>query len=157
MNTHSEIRDLLGLAASGLLESTEDKTVRDHLRECDDCAVELAQWQIMMQALRQQPAPPFSESLAKATVAQVKHSYLVKSEARVRNLFLSVAIGVGWLFSVASVLLLSAVIRYCGIHIGGLPLITAVLLSTAFTAVTAGITAVVLGTERRTARVPLAR
>jgi anti-sigma factor RsiW len=158
MNTHSEIRDLLGLAASGLLDSTEEKMVRAHLRECAECAAELAQWQIITQALGQQPAPPFSASLARATVAQVRQAHLAQSEVRTRNFFLSVAIGFGWLFSALTILLLSAVIRYFAVlHVGGSPLITAIVFSIAFTAVTAGITAVVLGTERRTVHVPLVR
>jgi len=158
MNTHSEIRELLTLAASGLLDSSEEKMVRDHLRECDDCAAELAQWQIITQALGHQPAPRFSESLAQATVAQVKHAYLVESETRARNFFLSVAIGFGWLFSALTILLLSVGTSHFAIfNIGGSPLITAMLLSTAFTAITAGAAAVVLlGAERKALYVPCA-
>ena len=158
MNSHSQVRDLLGLAASGLLDSAEEKMVRDHLRACTDCAAELAQWQLITQALGQQPAPRFSESLAQAAIAQVKHAHLVESETRARNFFLSVAIAFGWLFCAATVLLLSAVSRHFGIlNIAGSPLIAAMLLSTAFTAVTAGVAAVVLlGAERKARHVPLA-
>ena len=158
MSTHSEIRELLALAASGLLDSTEEKMVRDHLRECDGCAAELAQWQIIMHALGHQPAPRLSKSLARATIAQVKDAHLARSEARVRNFFLSAAIGFGVLFSLATILLLSAGIRYFGIfNTGGSALITAMFLSTAFTAATAGVAAaVLLGAERKALYVPCA-
>lgn len=158
MNNHSQVRDLLALAASGLLDGAEEKIVRDHLRGCAGCAAELAEWQLISQALGRQPAPRLSESLARVTVAQVKAAHFARSEARTRNFFLSAAIAFGWLFSVTTIALLSAVISHFGIlNVGGSPLLSAALLSTAFAAVTAGVTAVVLlGIERKLLYVPLA-
>jgi len=158
MNTHSKVRDLLALAASGLLSDAEEKLVHQHLQECAACAAELDRWRLITGALSQRPAPQFSASLAQQTVSRVKDAYSAQSEKRVSAFFLSFAIGFGWLFCLVSVLFFAAAINHFSFsNIGSASIAVALLLSTVFTIITAGVAAwVLMGAERKTLYVSFA-
>ncbi|MGA7622732.1 MAG: zf-HC2 domain-containing protein [Candidatus Acidiferrales bacterium] len=57
MNDHEKIRELLGLMASGVLESNEEQQVMNHLRGCPSCGAELEQWELLAGGLRRLPTP----------------------------------------------------------------------------------------------------
>jgi hypothetical protein len=57
MTDHDQVRPLLALSAAGLLDAGEERRVRDHARECADCAGELAALGDLAAALAILPAP----------------------------------------------------------------------------------------------------
>ena len=53
-----DVCDLLALSAAGLLEAGEERQVREHIRECAECAARLDSLAEVAAELRSLPAPP---------------------------------------------------------------------------------------------------
>jgi hypothetical protein len=57
MTDHDKVRPLLPLSAAGLLDAADERRVRDHARQCADCAGELAALGDLAAALAILPVP----------------------------------------------------------------------------------------------------
>jgi len=57
MKEHGEVRDLLSLAAAGVLDSAEQGRVEDHVNRCEACRAELDGWIGLAAALEKLPTP----------------------------------------------------------------------------------------------------
>ena len=57
MKEHFIIRDLLSLAAAGMLEPSEQRRVDEHLRHCEACRAEFGAWTSLAGALKELPTP----------------------------------------------------------------------------------------------------
>jgi len=67
MNEHADLRELLPLAAAGVLDAAGQKQIEDHLRQCHECRVELESWQRLTGALRAMPTPQAPSGLVERT------------------------------------------------------------------------------------------
>ena len=63
MTGHEKIRHSVSLAVAGGLEPKEDRILRTHLRDCEDCSRELAELSGVATALGQLPTPQPPEAL----------------------------------------------------------------------------------------------
>lgn len=118
MNTHEhdEIRELLTLAAAGVLSAEEQKHVEKHLQECGDCAAEFAVWSRVTAALQEMPTPLAPMGLVERTRRTMERQAAVRVERRQQRwLFL-------WLmvFAWATTLLTWPVFEFFGSRFGGL-------------------------------------
>lgn len=82
MNEHTEIRDLLTLAAAGALDTDEQRRVQEHLRSCTTCKAEFEGWQQMTGALRELPTPEAPAGLVERTRRQLANQAAVRTEHR---------------------------------------------------------------------------
>jgi anti-sigma factor RsiW len=57
MKEHPIVRDLLSLAAAGILDPAEQRRVETHLHECESCRDELGGWIRLTGALKELPTP----------------------------------------------------------------------------------------------------
>ena len=90
--------DLLTLSAAGLLEAQEERLVREHVRECAACAMQLEELAGLSTGLRSLPAPSPPAYLA-ARVARDLEEYSDRRE----GLRLAAASAVlGWLMALAT-------------------------------------------------------
>jgi hypothetical protein len=71
MTDHDSVRPLLALSAAGLLDAAEERRVRDHERDCADCAAELAALGDLAAALAILPAPTAPPDLLVRTQIRV--------------------------------------------------------------------------------------
>lgn len=67
MKEHTIIRDLLSLAAAGALTPAEQRSVDEHLCECEACRAELSHWAHLAGTLRQLPTPQAPPKLVRQT------------------------------------------------------------------------------------------
>lgn len=79
MNEHAVTRDLLPLAASGMLDDIEQQRVDEHLERCRECRAELETWSGLAGAIKAIPTPQAPSELATRT------RHLIAQAARCRN------------------------------------------------------------------------
>src|SRR4051794_666905 len=69
MTPHDLMRPLLALSAAGLLDVTDERSVREHVRDCAACADELASLGALAEGLGSLPVPaPLPGLLARTQV-----------------------------------------------------------------------------------------
>jgi hypothetical protein len=71
MTPHETWREQLALSAAGLLDAAEERLVREHVRECPDCASELEAFGDLAAALSILPSPAPPPDLLPRTHARV--------------------------------------------------------------------------------------
>ena len=69
MSEHETVRSWLALSAAGLLECGEERQVREHASQCEECAAELEEYAGLSAGLRALPAPPPPPHLVVRTAA----------------------------------------------------------------------------------------
>lgn len=67
MTGHDSIRELLSLAAAGLLTVEEERQLENHLAGCEDCARQLAIWRLLAAEAARAEAPAIPAGLAART------------------------------------------------------------------------------------------
>jgi predicted anti-sigma-YlaC factor YlaD len=84
LNTHGhdEIRELLTLAAAGVLSGEEQKQVEEHLQSCSECRAEFAAWSRLAGALEELPTPQAPAGLVERTRGAMERQAAVKAERR---------------------------------------------------------------------------
>lgn len=82
MNGHAEIKELLALAAAGVLDAAGQRRVEDHARECPECRREFDIWSGYAQAMRQLPQPPAPAQLVERTRARVWQERATSADQR---------------------------------------------------------------------------
>jgi hypothetical protein len=99
MNSHEELHDLLALSAAGLLEAAEERRVREHVRECEECRDVLAEFGDLGRELNGLGVPQPSEDLLLRTQAAVAAEAAGRSHGW-RDAFLGAGLGMfGWIWA----------------------------------------------------------
>lgn len=81
-NEHAAIRDLLTLAAAGVLDAGEQRRVEQHLRECAACRADFQAWNRLTGALETLPTPQAPQGLVERTRLQLEHGAVLTAERR---------------------------------------------------------------------------
>ena len=102
MSEHEKIRKLLPLAVAGVLDSSEEMRIQNHLRVCTDCAAQLPFWQELQSGLRRIPTPQAPPSLVQRTIAMAQNAVLEESDRRSERRIIAVALAFSWLFVAVS-------------------------------------------------------
>ncbi|MBM4200160.1 MAG: hypothetical protein FJ189_02610 [Gammaproteobacteria bacterium] len=69
--SHDEVLHLLPWYANGTLKAAEHRAVAEHLRSCDECRRELADFQMLQVRWQQAPASPKAESAFDRLMAKI--------------------------------------------------------------------------------------
>jgi anti-sigma factor RsiW len=154
MSEHAAIRELLSLAAAGVLEPDEQRRVQQHVAVCDACRRELEVWQGYSRELVRLPAAVAPKYLAERTRARILAQRAAAAERRWDDIVLAVLILLGWtvslvawvvfrLFSGGMLSVLESGFVTISIWLGA---------STVFAWLTAAVAAVMLGSRRAVRR-----
>jgi anti-sigma factor RsiW len=96
MNEHSEIRELLTLAAAGALDAAEQLQVEEHLRRCEACRAEFARWSKLSGALQELPTPQAPSGLVEQTRRMMERRAAAQRERRANHLMLGLLLLFAW-------------------------------------------------------------
>jgi anti-sigma factor RsiW len=96
MNNHADIRDLLTLAAAGVLDAAGQRRVEEHLRHCQDCRVEFEAWRRLTGALEALPTPQAPLGLVERTRRQMERRAAAQVETRQKRVLLGWLTVFGW-------------------------------------------------------------
>jgi anti-sigma factor RsiW len=96
MNEHSEIRELLTLAAAGVLSAAEQRRVEEHLPHCDACRAEFHGWSRLTGALQKQPTPQAPPDLVRQTRRMLELRAQALHERRQNHFVLGMLVLLGW-------------------------------------------------------------
>ena len=99
--THENMQALLALSAAGLLEGDEERSVREHVRECGECAARLDELAACARALSSLPTPSPSADLVARTQALMSAEAAAIAERRRGAI---VAVGAGLFAWVANLM-----------------------------------------------------
>jgi anti-sigma factor RsiW len=99
VSEHAAIRELLSLAAAGVLDPDEQRRVEQHATVCDACRRELELWQGYSRELVRLPAPVAPKYLADRTRALVLEKRAAAAERRWDDIVLAVLVLLGWTVS----------------------------------------------------------
>ena len=102
MSEHASIRELLSLAAAGVLDPDEQRRVEQHATVCDACRRELELWQGYSRELVRLPAPVAPKYLADRTRARVLEKRAAAAERRWDDIVLAVLVLLGWTVSLVA-------------------------------------------------------
>jgi len=92
MTTHETIRQLLALSAAGLLDAADERRVREHVRECAECATALDDLAAVSAGLGRLPTPMAPPDLLARTEARVAAELAAQAGLR-HGALLAVAAG----------------------------------------------------------------
>jgi len=99
VSEHASIRELLSLAAAGVLDPDEQRRVEQHATVCDACRRELELWQGYSRELVRLPAPVAPKYLADRTRALVLEKRAAATQRRWDDIVLAVLVLLGWTVS----------------------------------------------------------
>ena len=101
MTTHETIRQLLALSAAGLLDAADERRVREHVRECAECAAALDELAAVSADLCRLPAPIAPPDLLARTEARVAAELAAQAGLR-QGAMLAVGAGLfAWMAALA--------------------------------------------------------
>lgn len=154
MSEHESARELLALAAAGVLSADEQRLVESHARTCAGCAAELAALVDMTAGLRRLPMPPAPLGLAERTRRLIQAEAAQAAERRWNDAVAVVLALFTWTLGLAFWLIVQLIRGGpAAIWNGGfLQTSLWVTASTVLAWLTAGVAAVVLGHQRRLVR-----
>ena len=75
MNAHESFRELIVLAAAGVLDADDMRALQQHIRECAGCRVELDNWGAFNRSLNRLPQPITPTGLMERTHARILRAY----------------------------------------------------------------------------------
>ena len=145
MTTHETIRQLLALSAAGLLDAADERRVREHVRECAQCAAALDDLAAVSADLSRLPAPIAPPDLLARTEARVAAELAAQAGLRQGALL---AVGAG-LFAWMATLATWGLYRFFAGSAGWLAWLV---LTTVPAYLTAGAVAVMFASRRRLER-----
>ena len=102
MSEHASIRELLSLAAAGVLDPDEQRRVQEHIAVCVACRRELEVWQSYSRELVRLPGPVAPKYLAEHTYARVLEKRAAATERRWDDIVLVVLVLLGWTVSLVA-------------------------------------------------------
>ncbi|MGC1106027.1 MAG: zf-HC2 domain-containing protein [Candidatus Acidiferrales bacterium] len=98
MNEHDAIRELLPLAAAGVLDAAEEGRLAAHISLCPDCAANLSLWQQVGSNLRRIPTPQAPAALVERTIALAQNHLTRESDRRTERRIVALVIVFSWAF-----------------------------------------------------------
>ena len=143
MIRHEDLRKMVALAAAGVLDPSEQRTVAQHTRECDECRRELEILTRYSTGLGSMPQPVVPEGLLERTRLRVAEAGWAAAERRSRDLLLALMVVLSWVIGAAIWLAVRKVT-------GGA--MSALIVTTILTWMTAGAAVVLLGKRDELAR-----
>ena len=143
MIRHEDLRRMRALAAAGVLDASEQRTVEQHARECDECRREMEILTRYSISLRSMPQPVVPEGLLERTRLGVAEAGWAAAERRSRDLLLVLLVVLSWVTGTA--------IWMAAREITG-GAVSALIVTTVLTWMTAGAAAVLLGKRDELAR-----
>jgi len=102
MSEHDEIRNLLSLAAAGVLEEIEEQRVAVHVARCAQCAAELESWQALAGGLRRLPTPQAPAALVERVRARAVAELAGHTEEQFTYRVLAFLVLFSWVVALAS-------------------------------------------------------
>ena len=97
MKEHSEIRELLTLAAAGALDAAEQGRVQEHLRHCEACRAEFAGWSRLSGVLQELPTPQAPSGLVEQTRRAMEMRAAAQRERRAGHFRLGLLLLFAWM------------------------------------------------------------
>ncbi len=101
MNNHGEIRELLPLAAAGVLDAGEQRAVKEHVARCEACARELRLLEAVSFGVRLLPTPVAPGWLVNRTCERVRESLASERDSRESETALVFASLLAWTVSLS--------------------------------------------------------
>jgi anti-sigma factor RsiW len=154
VSEHASIRELLSLAAAGVLAPEEQRRVEQHTAVCDSCRRQLEIWQSYSRELVRLPAPVAPKHLAERTCARILQQRATAADRRWDDIVLAILVLFGWTVTLVTWILfrlftggLLSVVEY-----GFVRIVIWSGASTVFAWLTAAVAAVMLGSQRRATR-----
>jgi hypothetical protein len=154
MSEHESVRELLSLAAAGVLSAGEQRRVEQHAVECELCSRELESWQAYGHELARLPPPAVPANLAETTRRRIFAQQTAAAEGRWNDVVLTVLSLYAWTIALAT-WMVWRLVRGDALLLFDAGFVRVVIwsgVSTGFAWVTAAVAALVLGFQRRAAR-----
>ncbi len=98
MKEHAVIRELLTLAAAGVLAPAEQRRVEEHLVHCESCRAEFDEWTQLSGLLKELPTPMAPSRLVIQTHRLLSHAAVLRGQQASR-LGLALLILFSWMFA----------------------------------------------------------
>lgn len=98
MNGHDKFRDLLSLAAAGVLDAKEESQLASHVRVCADCAANLSRLQQLGEDLRRIPTPQISDAVVERSIALARIRLTQESDRRTERRIVTLVVVFSWMF-----------------------------------------------------------
>jgi anti-sigma factor RsiW len=102
MTFHESIRELLALSAAGLLDPAEERRVREHLRDCPECAAQAHEFASLSQGLSALPAPVAPVGLVARTEARLAAEIAAETDRRHGAILAAAAGLLAWVMTLAT-------------------------------------------------------
>jgi len=96
MKEHLIVRDLLTLAAAGMLDPAEERRVQNHVGKCESCRAELGEWVHIAGALNELPTPQASPRLVIQTQRLLLHTASAKKR-QASQLGMALLVAFSWM------------------------------------------------------------
>jgi anti-sigma factor RsiW len=97
-NEHDAVRELLPLAAAGVLDAAEEARLAAHIRLCPDCAANLGGWQQVGAGLRRIPTPQAPAALVERTITLAQNRLTQESDRRTERRIVTLVLIFSWAF-----------------------------------------------------------
>jgi len=98
INEHDELRELLSLAAAGVLDASDEQRVTAHVGICPDCAANLNRWQQVGSSLRRIPTPQAPTALVSRTILLAQTRFAEESSRRTERRMMVLMLVFSWAF-----------------------------------------------------------
>jgi len=102
MKEHSKARDLLALAAAGVLDPVDQRRVEEHLLDCKECHAEFNAWARLAGALKELPTPQAPSRMVQQTHRLLKHAAALRPQPGGR-LGLALLVVFSWMLTFVTV------------------------------------------------------
>jgi hypothetical protein len=100
--THEEVRALLAMSAAGSLDAAGERTVREHARDCAECAAALQTFSELAGILANRPSPVPPPALLLVTQARVAAALEIAAERRRSVWIAAAAAALAWVINLAT-------------------------------------------------------
>jgi anti-sigma factor RsiW len=102
MKEHLKARDLLVLAAAGVLEPAEHRRLEEHLFRCEACRAEFEEWSCLAGTLKDLPTPQAPPRMVLQTQRLLKHAASLRQKEG-SKLWLALLVVSSWMLTFISV------------------------------------------------------
>ncbi|HKF51253.1 MAG TPA: zf-HC2 domain-containing protein [Candidatus Acidoferrales bacterium] len=101
-NEHDQLRELLSLAAAGVLDASDEQRVAAHIGVCPECAASLNRWQQVGANLRRLPTPQAPAALVSRTILLAQTRLAEESSRRTERRMMVLILVFSWAFVAVS-------------------------------------------------------
>jgi len=102
MTPHETTRPSLALSAAGLLDAAQERRVREHVRECAECAADLDALAALSAGLSSLPAPPVPVDLLARTQARLATELAAQTDRSRTAVWAVAACVFAWIVALAT-------------------------------------------------------